>query len=86
MMTEHLRKVMEQLAQQPEEIQERYAAEIEVDLDLQEQARIAAQLADAKATDLDYLLARAREQSANGQTHDLDELLETIDDTDDTEA
>jgi hypothetical protein len=84
MMTEHLRKVMEQLAEQPEEVQEKYAAEIELDLDLEEQARIAAQLADPKQTDLDYLLARAKEQSARGEVYDLDELLGTIDDTDES--
>ena len=85
MMTDHLRKVMEQLADQPEEVQEKYAAELELDLDLREQARIAAQLADPHETDLDELLARAREQSASGQTYDLDQLLDTIDDSD-TEA
>jgi hypothetical protein len=82
MMTEHLRKVMEQLAEQPEDVQEKYAAEIE--LDLEEQARSATQLADPKETDLDYLLAEAKEQVARGETYDLDELLDTLDDDTDT--
>jgi len=41
-----------------------------------EQARhIASQLADPNETDLDYLLARADEQSAQGKIYDLDILL-----------
>jgi len=63
-------------------VQEKYAAELELDLDLHEQDRIAAQLADPRETDLDYLLSQADEQSAKGEVYDLDELLDTIDDTD----
>ncbi|MEO7002865.1 MAG: hypothetical protein ABI068_13675 [Ktedonobacterales bacterium] len=58
MMTEHLRKVMKQLAAQPEDVQEKYATELEMELepDTAEQQRIAAQLANPHETDLAQLL------------------------------
>ncbi len=73
MMTEHLRKVVDQLATLPESEQDAYAVQIEADL--QERARIAAQLADPQETDLDYLLDQADREIAAGQVFDLDELL-----------
>lgn len=76
MMIDHLRKVMDQLAELPEDQQERYATELEIDL--REQQRIVAQLADPNATDLDALLARADEQSAQGKVYDLNQLLDSI--------
>ena len=85
MLIDHLRKVMEQLAQQPDAVQEKYATEIELDLDMFEQQRIAAQLADPNATNLDYLLNRADEQSSQGKVYDLDSLLDTLDTLDSDE-
>jgi hypothetical protein len=73
MMTEYLRKVVDQLATLPESEQDAYAEQIEADL--QERARIAAQLADPQETDLDYLLDQADREIAAGQVFDLDELL-----------
>lgn len=74
MMTDHLRAVVERIARLPEDVQDEYATQLE--LDLQERERIAAQLADPKATDLDYLLEQARRQIAAGQFYDLDEWLD----------
>lgn len=77
MMTERLRRVVDQLAALPEDEQDTYAAWLEADLgiDETERQRIAAQLADPKETDLDHLLARADEQSAQGKVYDLDSIL-----------
>lgn len=77
MMTERLRRVMDQLAALPDDEQDAYATWLEVDLgiDETERQRIAAQLADPKETDLDHLLARADEQSAQGKVYDLDSIL-----------
>ncbi|MGH2484773.1 MAG: hypothetical protein ACRDHE_02050 [Ktedonobacterales bacterium] len=73
MLTDHPRKVRDQLAEQPADVREKYASEIEIDL--REQQRIAAQLANPKETDLDYLLVEADREVAAGQVFDLDELL-----------
>lgn len=73
-MTDHLRKVMDQLAEQPPDVQEKYATEIESDL--QERERIAAQLADPMATDLNHLLEEADREIAAGQVMTLDEWLD----------
>ena len=73
MLTEHLRRVMEQLATLPDAEQDAYAEQIE--LDIVERERIAAQLADPNETDLDALLRRADEQSAQGQVFDLDSIV-----------
>ncbi|MBF6589998.1 MAG: hypothetical protein IVW57_05630 [Ktedonobacterales bacterium] len=73
MMTEHLRKVVGQLATLPESEQDAYAEQIEADL--QKRARIAAQLADPRETDLGHLLDQADREIAAGQVYDLDELL-----------
>lgn len=73
MLTEHLRRVMEHLATLPDVEQDAYAEQIE--LDLVERERIAAQLADPSETDLDALLRRADEQSAQGKVYDLDSIL-----------
>lgn len=56
----------------PEDAQEKVATEIEISL--REQSRIAAQLADPKETDLDYLLEEADREIVAGQVGDLDEL------------
>ena len=74
MMIDHLRKILDEIAELPEEQQEKYATELE--RDLREQQRIAAQLADPKATDLDYLLAEADREIASGQIYDLDVILD----------
>ena len=73
MMIDHLRKVMDQLATLPEDDQEAYATQLEVDL--RERERIAAQLAKPAETDLDALLKEARREIASGQVYDLDEIL-----------
>jgi hypothetical protein len=77
MMTERLRKIMDQLAELPAEEQDAYAVWLETDLqiDEQERARIAAQLADPKETDIDELLREADEQSTKGEVYDLDTIL-----------
>ena len=56
-----------------------FTDEIEADseIDEDEKQRIAAQLADPKETDLDYLLQRADEQSSRGETYDLDTILQS---------
>ncbi len=72
-MTERLRQVMALLATLPDEEQDAFAIRLEADL--RERQRIAAQLADPKETDLDYLLAEARREIAEGGACDLDELL-----------
>lgn len=73
MMIERLRHVVDQLATLPENEQDAFAAQLEAEL--QEAQHIASQLADPNETDLDYLLARADEQSAQGKVYDLDTLL-----------
>lgn len=73
MLTEQLRQVIEQLAALPDDEQNAYAEQIAIDL--QERQRIAAQLADPSKTDLDALLRRADEQSAQGKVYDLDSIL-----------
>jgi len=73
MITEQLRKVIEQLAALPDDEQNAYAEQIAIDL--HERQRIAAQLADPNETDLEALLRRADEQSAQGKVHDLDSIL-----------
>jgi len=73
MMTEHLRKVVDRLATLPESEQNALAEQIEADL--LERERIAAQLADPRETDLDELLDQADQEIAAGQVYDLDELL-----------
>lgn len=75
MLTDHLRRVMDQLAEQPEQVQEKYASEIEIDL--QEQQRIASQLANPNETDLEHLLAEADREIASGQIFDLDDVLKS---------
>jgi len=72
-MIEHLRHIMDKLATLPETEQEMYATQIEAEL--QENQRIASQLTDPNETDLDHLLTRADEQSAQGKVHDLDVIL-----------
>lgn len=50
--------------------------EADPEIDEDERQRIAAQLADPKETDLDYLLQRADEQSSRGrETYNLDTIL-----------
>ena len=73
MLTEQLRQVIEQLAALPDDEQNAYAEQIAIDL--QERQRIAAQFADPSKTDLDALLRRADEQSAQGKVYDLDSIL-----------
>jgi hypothetical protein len=73
MLTDHLRQVMEQLASLPPQEQEQYAEQIEAEL--RERERIAAQLADPKGTDLAALLEQADREIEAGQVEDLDELL-----------
>jgi hypothetical protein len=73
MMTEYLRKVVDRLATLPESEQNAFAEQIEADL--RERARIAAQLADSRETDLDDLLDQADQEIAAGQVYDLDDLL-----------
>jgi hypothetical protein len=77
MLTDRLRKVVDALAALPDDAQDAYAAWLELDLepDENERQRIAAQLADPKETDLDYLLQRADEQSSRGEVYDLDTIL-----------
>lgn len=77
MMTERLRKIMDQLAELPDDEQDAYAAWLEADLQLDERERdrIAAQLANPEETDLEALLRRADEQSAQGKVYDLDSIL-----------
>jgi hypothetical protein len=72
-MTERLRQVMELLATLPDEEQDAFATRLEAEL--HERRRIAAQLADPKETDLEYLLAEARREIAEGGARDLDEPL-----------
>jgi hypothetical protein len=76
-MTERLRMLMDQLAELPDDEQDAYAAWLEaaLQMDERERQRIAAQLADPNETDLERLLARADEQSAQGRVYDLDSLL-----------
>lgn len=73
MITEQLRQVIEQLATLPDDEQNAYAEQIAIDL--RERERIAAQLTDPNETDLDALLCRADEQSAQGKVYDLDSIL-----------
>jgi hypothetical protein len=77
MMNDHFRRVVEMIATLPDTEQERYAErlELEIQLDNQEQSRIAAQLADPQEIDLDALLARADEESDTGEVYDLDSIL-----------
>ncbi len=77
MISERLRHVIDLLAALPEDEQDAYAAWLEADLtvDEQERRRVATQLADQGETDLDALLARADEQSAQGKVYDLDSIL-----------
>lgn len=72
-MTERLRQVIALLANLPDEEQD--AVAIKLEAELRERQRIAAQLADPQETDLDYLLAEARREIAEGGARDLDELL-----------
>jgi hypothetical protein len=72
MMTERLRQVVALITTLPDDEQDVYAAKLEADL--RESQRIAAQLADPKETDLDYLLAEARREIAEGGARDLDDL------------
>ncbi len=72
-MTERLRQAVDLIATLTEEEQDAIAAKLEADY--REAQRIAAQLADAQETDLDYLLAEARREIAEGGARDLDELL-----------
>ncbi|HEY7779942.1 MAG TPA: hypothetical protein VIC85_06995 [Ktedonobacterales bacterium] len=73
MMTEYLRKVVDRLSRLPETEQNAFAEQIEADL--RERARVAAQLADSRETDLDSLLDQADQEIAAGQVYDLDDLL-----------
>jgi hypothetical protein len=77
MITERLRSVVEQLAALPEDQQDAFAIWLEADLQVDEEQRqgVVAQLADPKETDLDHLLTRADEQSAEGKVYDLDTIL-----------
>jgi hypothetical protein len=77
MMTERLRRLMDRLAELPDDMQDAYAAWLEMDLEVdeQERQRVAAQLANPAETDLDALLARADEQSAQGKVYDLGTIL-----------
>ena len=77
MMIERLRHVVDQLAVLPEAEQDAFAAQLEVEL--QEAHYVASQPADPNETDLDYLLARADEQSAQGKIYNLDAILEFVD-------
>ena len=73
MISDHLRAVVERLAVLPEDVQEAYAEQLESNL--HERERIATQLADPNATDLECLLEQARQQIEAGQVNDLDEIL-----------
>lgn len=73
MLTDHLRRVMEQLAELPSEEQDALAALIEADLT--EDRRWQAALDEQHDLVLDRLLAEAQEQVARGEARDLDELL-----------
>ena len=73
MLTDHLRQVFEQLAALPPQEQEAYAEQLEAEL--RERERIAAQLADPAETDLAALLEQADREIEAGQVEDLDELL-----------
>ncbi len=77
MMVERLHRMVDRLADLPDDEQDAYAAWLgaELELDEYEQQRIAAQLADPNETDLDALLQRADEQSAQGKVYDLDTIL-----------
>ena len=70
-MTERLRQAMALIAMLPDEQQDEVAARLEAEF--KEAQRIAAQLADPKATDLDYLLAEARREIAEGGARDLED-------------
>lgn len=69
MVTERLQRVLDQLAVLPPDEQDAYADWLEADLGMNEheRQRVAAQLADPRELDLDYLLARADKQSAQGK-------------------
>jgi hypothetical protein len=69
----YLRKVVDRLSRLPETEQNAFAEQIEADL--RERARVAAQLADSRETDLDSLLDQADQEIAAGQVYDLDDLL-----------
>jgi len=73
MLTDHLRRLVDQLAQLPPNEQEEYAAQLESEM--QERERVAHQLADARETDLEALLEEARQQIARGEVSDLDDIL-----------
>lgn len=73
MLTDHLRQVFEQLAALPPQEQEAYAEQLEAEL--RERERVAAQLADPNETDLTALLEQADREIEAGQVEDLAELL-----------
>jgi len=73
MIIDHLRRVIDELAEQPTDVQEHYATEIE--RELTERRRIARQLADPQETDLNYLLEEARREIAAGDVSDLEDIL-----------
>jgi predicted ATPase len=73
MITEQLRKVVEQLAILPDDEQHAYAEQIAIVA--HEHQRSAAQRADTNETDLEALLRRADEQSAESGVYDLDSTL-----------
>ncbi|HKS71282.1 MAG TPA: hypothetical protein VJQ45_12735 [Ktedonobacterales bacterium] len=73
MLTERLRRVVDQLSALPTEEQDALAALIEADL--AEDRRWAAALEEPHDLVLDRLLAQAQEWVARGEDCDLDELL-----------
>lgn len=73
MFTERLRRVMDQIARLPEEEQNELAARIEADLP--EDRHLATAMDDPHELVLDKLFAEAKQEVANGEARDLDELL-----------
>ena len=73
MLTDHLRQVFEQLAALPPQEQEAYAEQLEAEL--RQRERIAAQFADLRSAYLAALLEQADREIEAGQVEDLDELL-----------
>jgi DNA-directed RNA polymerase subunit F len=73
MLIDRLRQVVEQLAALPPQEQEQYAEQLEAEL--RERERIAAQLADPEETDLAALLEQADREIEAGEVESLDDLL-----------
>ena len=73
MLTERLQRVVDQMAQLSAQEQDDLAARIEADLE--DDRRWAAATADPHDLLLDQLLAEAKQEVAQGEARDLDELL-----------